>query len=153
MRGSTSPSMLSTGNSLLTLTEGGSDMDEDYSKEMALYILGIFRTNPFIVMSWGINPASIEVVNLGVKFHVQGFKHKGFVQVVLNEGEDLFETTLISEEGETLKTIEHIFVDNLISIIDDAVEKTEDYEKRISQEYGIVTETELCESDTGQPTQ
>ena len=36
----------------------------------------------------------------------------------------------------------NIFVDNLISIIDDAVEKTEDYEKRISQEYGIFTETE-----------
>ena len=117
-------------------------MDEDYSKEMALYILGIFRTNPFVVMSWGINPASIEVVDLGVKFHVQGFKHKGFVQVVLNEGEDLFEVTLISEEGETVDTIEHIFVDNLISIIDDAVEKTEDYEKRISQEYGIFSETE-----------
>ena len=117
-------------------------MDEDYSKEMALYILGIFRTNPFVVMSWGINPASIEVVDLGVKFHVQGFKHKGFVQVVLNEGEDLFEVTLISEEGKIVKTIEHIFVDNLISIIDDAVEKTEDYEKRISQEYQIFTETE-----------
>ena len=134
--------MLSTGNSLLTLTEGGNDMDEDYSKEMALYILGIFRTNPFVVMSWGINPASIEVVDLGVKFHVQGFKHKGFVQVVLNEGEDLFKVTLISEEGETLNTIEHIFVDNLIPIIDDAVEKTEDYEKRISQEYGIFTVSE-----------
>lgn len=145
--------MLSTGNSLLTLTEGGNDMDEEYNKEIAGYILSIFRTNPFIVMSWGINPASIEVVDLGVKFHVQGFKHKGFVQVVLNEGEDLFEVTLISEEGETLNTIEHIFVDNLICIIDDAVEKTEDYEKRISQEYGIFTETELCESDTGQTTQ
>ena len=117
-------------------------MDEDYSKEMALYILGIFRTNPFVVMSWGINPASIEVVDLGVKFHVQGFKHKGFVQVVLNEGEDLFEVTLISEEGETLNTIEHIFVDNLVCVIDDAVEKCEDYENRISQEYGIFTETE-----------
>ena len=117
-------------------------MDEDYSKEMALYILGILRTNPFVVMSWGLNPASIEVVDLGVKFHVQGFKHKGFVQVVLNEGEDLFEVTLISEEGEIVNTIEHIFVDNLISIIDDAVEKTEDYETRISQEYGIFTETE-----------
>ena len=117
-------------------------MDEDYSKEIAGYILNIFRTNPFIVMSWGINPASIEVVDLGVKFHVQGFKHKGFVQVVLNEGEDLFEVTLISEEGEIVNRIEHIFVDNLISIIDDAVEKTEDYEKRISQEYGIFTETE-----------
>ena len=117
-------------------------MDEEYSREIAGYILSIFRTNPFVVMSWGINPASIEVVDLGVKFHVQGFKHKGFVQVVLNEGEDLFEVTLISEEGETVNTIEHIFVDNLISIIDEAVEKTEDYEKRISQEYGIFTESE-----------
>ena len=133
--------MLSTENSLLTLTEGGSDMDEDYSKEMALYILSIFRTNPFVVMSWGINPASIEVVDQGVKFHVQGFKHKGFVQVVLNEGEDLFEVTLISEEGETVNTIEHIFVDNLIPIIDDAVEKCENYEERISQEYQIFTES------------
>ena len=133
--------MLSTENSLLTLTEGGSDMDEDYSREIAGYILSIFRTNPFVVMSWGINPASIEVVDLGVKFHVQGFKHKGFVQVVLNEGEDLFEVTLISEEGETVNTIEHIFVDNLIPIIDDAVEKCENYEERISQEYQIFTES------------
>jgi hypothetical protein len=125
-----------------TRTRGGSDMDEEYSKEIAGYILSIFRTNPFVVMSWGINPASITIVDVGVKFHVQGFKHKGFLQVVLNEGEDLFEVTLISEEGETVNRIEHIFVDNLISIIDDAVEKTEDYEKRISQEYGIITETE-----------
>ena len=134
--------MLSTENSLLTLTEGGNDMDEDYSKEIAGYIFSIFRTNPFVVMSWGINPASIEVVDLGVKFHVQGFKHKGFVQVVLNEGEDLFEVTLISEEGETVNTIEHIFVDNLICIIDDAVEKCEDYEERICQEYFATTESE-----------
>ena len=116
-------------------------MDEDYSREIAGYILSIFRTNPFVVMSWGINPASIEVVDLGVKFHVQGFKHKGFVQVVLNEGEDLFEVTLISEEREIVNTIEHIFVDNLICIIDDAVEKCENYEERISQEYQIFTKS------------
>jgi len=128
-------------------------MDEEYSKEIASYILSIFRTNPFVVMSWGINPASITIVEVGVKFHVQGFIHTGFVQVVLNEGEDLFEVTLISEEGETLKTIEHIFVDNLICVIDDAVEKCENYQERISQEYGIITENELCESNTGQPTQ
>ena len=111
-------------------------MDEDYNKEMANYIFSIFRTNPFVVMSWGINPASITIVDVGVKFHVQGFIHTGYVQVVLNEGEDLFEVTLISEEGETLKTIEHIFVDNLICVIDDAVEKCENYQERISQEYG-----------------
>ena len=117
-------------------------MDEEYSKEIAGYILSIFRTNPFVVMSWGINPASITIVEVGVKFHVQGFIHTGFVQVVLNEGEDLFEVTLISEEGEILKTIEHIFVDNLISVIDDAVEKCENYQERISQEYQLITETE-----------
>ena len=115
-------------------------MDEEYSKEIAGYILSIFRTNPFVVMSWGI--ASITIVKVGVKFHVQGFIHTGFVQVVLNEGEDLFEVTLISEDGETLKTIEHIFVDNLISILDSEIEKCENYEERISQEYGIITETE-----------
>ena len=117
-------------------------MDEDYSKEIANYILSTFRTNPFVVMSWGINPASIEVVDLGVKFHIQGFLHTGYVQVVLNKGEDLFEVTLISEEGETLNKIEHIFVDNLISVIDDAVEKCENYQERISQEYQLITETE-----------
>ena len=117
-------------------------MDEEYSREIAGYILSIFRTNPFVVMSWGINPASITIVEVGVKFHVQGFIHTGFVQVVLNEGEDLFEVTLISEDGETLKTIEHIFVDNLICVIDSAVEKCENYQERISQEYGIITETE-----------
>lgn len=39
------------------------------------------------------------------------------------------------------------------SYIDDAVEKCENYEERISQEYGIITKSELCESNTGQPTQ
>jgi hypothetical protein len=127
-------------------------MDEEYNREIAGYILSIFRTNPFVVMSWGINPATITIVDVGVKFHVQGFIHTGYVQVVLNEGEDLFEVTLISEEGETLKTIEHIFVDNLICVIDDAVEKCENYNERISQEYGITTGNELCENDTSQPT-
>ena len=102
-------------------------MDEEYSKEIAGYILSIFRTNPFVVMSWGINPASITIVEVGVKFHVQGFLHTGYVQVQLNEGEDLFEVTLISEEGETLNKIEHIFVDNLICVIDEVVEKCENY--------------------------
>ena len=117
-------------------------MDEEYNKEIAGYILSIIKTNPFVVMSWGINPATITIVGIGVRFHVQGFLHTGYVQVVLNEGEDLFEVTLISEKGEILNKIEHIFVDNLISVIDEAVEKCENYQERISQEYGIMTEKE-----------
>ena len=127
-------------------------MDEEYSREIAGYILSIFRTNPFVVMSWGIDPASITIVEVGLKLHVQGFLHTGYILIQLNEGEDLFEVTLISEEGETLKTIEHIFVDNLICVIDSVVEKCENYSERISQEYGITTESSLCENDTSQTT-
>ena len=115
-------------------------MDENYNQEMAEYIFAIFRTNLPVVWSWGINPATIEVVEMGVKFHVQGFKHMGYVQVVLNEGEDLFEVSLIDENNTIVNTIEHIFLDNLICIIDEAVEKVENYSERISQEYGIMTE-------------
>ena len=54
-------------------------MDEEYSREIANYIFSIFCTNPFVVMSWGINLASVTVVDVGVKFHVQGFKHTASV--------------------------------------------------------------------------
>ena len=74
-------------------------------------------------------------IKSGMEFHVQGFKHNGMVQVTLNEGEDLFEVCLISESGEVMEIHESIFLDNLVSVIDNAVEKTEDYEKRISEEY------------------
>ena len=115
------------------------DRDFDYNLKIAEYIFEIFKSNLPVVWSWGIDPASIQVINLGVKFHVQGFKHKGNVQVAYNEGEDLFEVSLIDENDKTVKTIESIFLDNLISVIDENIEKCENYENRICQEYGIVT--------------
>ena len=117
-------------------------MDEEYSKEIAGYILSIFRTNPFVVMSWGIDPKTVKTIELGLEFHVQGFKHTGLVRVTLNEGLDLFEVSLIDENDKIVNTIESIFVDNLICVIDDAVEKCQNYEERISQEYGINTKSE-----------
>ena len=121
---------------------------DDYNVRLARYIWTILKSQPIIIWSWGIDPKTVRTIELGLEFYCQGFKHRGLVRVILNEGEDLFEVTLISEDGETLKTIEHIFVDNLISVIDDAVEKCENYQERISQEYGIITKTELCENDT-----
>lgn len=115
------------------------DRDFDYNLKIAEYIFEIFKSNLPVVWSWGIDPASIHVIELGVKFHVQGFKHKGNVQVVYNEGEDLFEVSLISENDKTVKTTEHIFLGDLISVIDENIEKCENYENRICQEYGIVT--------------
>ena len=127
--------------------------NEDYNVRLARYIWAILTSQPIILMSWGIDPKTVKTIELGLEFHVQGFKHTGLVRVTLNEGLDLFEVSLIDEKDKIVNTIESVFCDNLVAVIDDAVEKCENYQERISQEYQLITENELCESDTGQPTQ
>lgn len=112
--------------------------NNDYNRELAKYIWSILKTQITIFISWGVNPESMKVIEGGLEFHCQGFKHTGKVQIVLDEGKDLFEVHLISENGEKIKTIEDVYLDNLVSVIDENVEKTEDYEKRISEEYHII---------------
>ena len=116
--------------------------NEDYNVRLARYIWTILTSHPIILMSWGIDPKTVKTIELGLEFHVQGFKHTGLVRVTLNEGLDLFEVSLIDENDKIVNTIEQVFVGNLISTIDCAIERTEDYEKRISQEYQIITGTE-----------
>ena len=108
---------------------------EQHDIEIGQYILTILKSRLDIVASWGLDPESLKPIKYGIEFHVQGFKHTGMVQVTLNEGEDLFEVSLVSESGETKERHESIFLDNLISVIDDAVENVENYEKRVSEEY------------------
>ncbi len=127
--------------------------NEDYNVRLARYIWTILTSQPIILMSWGVDLKTVKTIELGLEFHVQGFKHRGLVRVTLNEGLDLFEVSLIDENDKIVNTIESVFCDNLVAVIDDAVEKCENYQERISQEYQLITENELCESDTGQPTQ
>ena len=115
---------------------------EQHDIEIGKYILSILKTRIDIVSSWGLDPESLKPIKYGIEFHVQGFKHTGMVQVTLNEGEDLFEVCLISESGETKERHESIFLDNLISVIDDAVEKVDDYEKRVATEYPYLTQSD-----------
>ena len=112
---------------------------DEHDVEIGRYILAILRSRPDIVCSWGLDPKTLRPVKYGIQFHVQGFKHTGLVRVTLNEGEDLFEVSLISENDQIVKTTEHIFLGDLISVIDENIEKCENYENRICQEYGIVT--------------
>ena len=109
------------------------DVAENRDLEMARYIWSILKTQLTIIMSWGIDPGSIKVVDLGIQFHVQGFKHTGYVKVALNEGKDLFEISLLSDDGECVKFLDEVYLDMLVDTIDQAVEKTEDYEKRITE--------------------
>ena len=55
-----------------------------------------------------------------------------------DEGKDLFEIHLIPDSEGERKIIEDVYFDMLVSIIDENVEKTDDYEKRISDTYDII---------------
>ena len=112
--------------------------NKSYNLELAKYIWSVLREEMAIFMSWGIDPGSVKVIEGGLEFHVQGFKHTGRVQIILNEGTDLFEIHLIPDSKGEEKIIEDVYVDTLVSVVDEQVEKTEDYEKRISEEYCMI---------------
>ena len=102
--------------------------------EMAKYIMSIFKTQLMVVWSWGFNsPIAIEN---GLRFKVQGFKFRGIAEVKYNEGSDLFDVSFIKAD-KVVKTIEGVYIDTLVSVIDNYVEKTPDYEKRVREEYQI----------------
>ena len=66
-------------------------------------------------------------------FKVQGFKYKGWVEVIYEEGLDTFSVIL----KKTGKKVEDVYFDQLVEVIDSLVERTEDYEERVSKEYGF----------------
>lgn len=111
--------------------------NNNYNLELARYIWSILKTQITIFMSWGVNPESVKAIEKGLEFHCQGFKHTGTVRIILNEGTDLFEIHLIPDSEGEEKIIEDVFLDNLISVVDENIEKTEDYKERICREYGI----------------
>lgn len=100
---------------------------------MANYILSILRTDLNIVWSWGFN--SPKPLDNGLTFKVQGFLHKGWVVIKYNEGSDLFDIKLFSDQLEEVKFIEGVYFDELIDVIDDAVECCENYDQRVKDKY------------------
>ena len=103
--------------------------------EMAKYILAILRTQLMIVFSWGFhNPVAL---NNGLQFQVNGYKHKGKVQVKYDEGSDLFSVILLDRTGKETRKEEGIYLDCLVNVIDRLVEKTDDYSSRVRSQYGL----------------
>ena len=102
--------------------------------EMAKYILSIFKTQLMVVYSWGFHkPMALQN---GLRFKVTGFKFRGIVDVVYNEGQDLFDVSFIKSH-KVVKKYDGLYFDMLISAIDDFVERTPDYDKRVAAEYSI----------------
>lgn len=104
--------------------------------EMAKYILQIFRYNLNTVFSWGFHcPVAIEN---GLRFYVQGFLHKGAVEVLYDEGSDLFSIRTLDPQGNVKEEKKYIYLDCLVDMIDEMVERCPDYDNRVKKEYGLI---------------
>ena len=96
--------------------------------------MSIFKTQLMVVLSWGFHkPMALEN---GIRFKVTGFLFRGVVEVVYNEGRDLFDISFI-KSNKVVKSIDGVFFDMLVDTIDDFVEKTADYDQRVIAEYSI----------------
>lgn len=103
--------------------------------EMARYIFSILRTQVMIMLSWGFHSA--YAIKNGLAFFVNGYLHKGKVEVVYDEGWDLFNVRTINRDGSVKEQQEGIYADCLVSTIDAMVERCPDYADRVRKDYGI----------------
>ena len=103
--------------------------------DIANYILAIFRMDLMVVLSWGIHNA--KVIEGGLAFNVQGYKFKGRVEVIYDEGMDLFTVRLIKADGKVKEEVEGVYVDGLLDTIDKLVERVPDYKQKVRKTYGL----------------
>ncbi len=103
--------------------------------EMAMYIMRILKSQLMIVWSWGFN--SPKTITNGLSFKVQGFKFNGTVEIIYNEGTDLFDISFI-KRNKIIEIIEGIYIDQLVSVIDNHVEKVDNYNERVEAEYSLI---------------
>lgn len=111
-------------------------MTREESVKMAGW--SILKSKLPVLMSWGVDLDTMKVINGGLQFHVQGFVLIGNVVIVYNEETDYFDVTLHKDESpEETQVYEGVAFDELVDLIDSKVEKTDDYEKRVSDVYNI----------------
>ena len=106
--------------------------------EMARYILSILRTQMCVVWSWGFHKAI--AIEDGLQFNVQGFLFRGKVRVLYDGGTDTFIVRLINRDGSVHEEHTDVYLDNLVDVIDRAVEKNgsqEEYVERVNAEYHV----------------
>lgn len=103
---------------------------------MAEYILQILRSNLMVMFSWGFHQPQRLPDNKGLAFKVQGFKYTGWVEVRYNDGRDLFEVELIK----TGVKVEDVYFDCLVTVIDNLVEHTDNYQNDVENYYKSINQ-------------
>ena len=111
---------------------------EEFDYGIAEYIWKILKTQQTIVWSWGVDPDSVKTIKNGTQFHVQGFLMTGTVKITYDEGMDLFDLEFLPDDDKPRKAILGLYLDQLVSVIDENVEHCENYEQRVNEECGII---------------
>ena len=104
---------------------------------MAQYIMMILKSRLTVMFSWGAR--RFTAIQNGLVFHVQGYLLNGWVKVLYNEGTDAFDLSFINNRKEIVKTVNEVYIDNLVDVIDYHVENDDSlkYEQRVKQQYSI----------------
>lgn len=102
---------------------------------MARYIMQILRSELMIVCSWGFHSA--YAIENGLAFYVNGYLHKGKVEVVYDEGWDLFTVRTINADGSVKAVEDGVYADGVVSVIDTMVERCPNYKERVKADYGL----------------
>ena len=103
--------------------------------DITQYILKILCSNLKTIWSWGFeNP--IRLRN-GIKFSVSGFIFVGNIEIIYNEGTDLFDISFYNSNGLLQKRLDDIYVDQLVDVIDENVERVPDYENKVDIFYNL----------------
>lgn len=76
--------------------------------------------------SWGFRKGVQTVKNKAYRFTVSGHHHKGHVHIVLNFM-DTFDIYYTSNQGTIKKKSEGIYIDQLIDVLDNDIERIDEY--------------------------
>ena len=87
------------------------------------------------MLSWGFNSA--YAIENGLAFYVNGYIHKGLVEVVYDEGSDTFIVRTINSDGSIKKQEDDVYLDCLVNVIDGMVERCPNYANRVKKDYGL----------------
>lgn len=112
--------------------------NEKYSERICRIIWHDALQQSIKPFSWGIDFSSIKVIDKGTEFKFQTQTVMGKIRIRYSEGTGLFNVTVIHVNDERNPVIiENVYIDMLVSVIDENVEYCKNYQKRIYREYEL----------------
>jgi hypothetical protein len=88
--------------------------------------LGYLYADPRYPWSWGVDRKTVLSGKI-LRFEVSGLKHKGLVYIILN-GSDLFNVYIANFKREVISIFENLYFDQLVEVIDCAIETDSNYQ-------------------------